>query len=58
MKQGVEVGEAGTGGGEGGKILVLAGELIVSVFENDDDNPVEMVGVGVKRVGAGGSARR
>src|ERR1035438_10607172 len=49
MKQRVEVGKAGAVRGQIGQILVLAGDLVVNVLENDDQHTVKVAGAGSRR---------
>src|SRR5260370_36596260 len=49
MKQRMEVGKAGATRSQIGQTFVLAGDLVVNVFENDDQHAVEMTSAGSRR---------
>src|ERR1700746_3715534 len=53
VEQGVKIGEAGALRGKSREIRILHGTLVIRVLKHDDDNSVEMVGLGT-----GGSTSR
>lgn len=49
MKQGVEIGEAGTLRGQGLQARIVDGSLVVDILEDDDQDAIEVVILGACR---------